>query len=103
MMSVSPPGYSSSVDRGGEPSSTGCKPAVFPLDDTSSHPVSGPGGGRTHIPLFKRQVLRRLSYKAVRAVCRAGVEPAQRLRVGYSHLGSPVLGRHVRRNTLDGI
>ena len=26
---------------------------------------SGPGGDRTHIPLFKRQVLRRLSYKAI--------------------------------------
>ncbi len=26
---------------------------------------SGPGGDRTHSPLFKRQVLRRLSYKAV--------------------------------------
>jgi hypothetical protein len=28
-------------------------------------------------------------------VRRAGVEPAQRMRVGYSHLGSPVPSRHV--------
>ena len=28
-------------------------------------------------------------------MCRAGVEPAQRMRVGYSHLGSPVPSRHV--------
>ena len=40
-------------------------------------------------------MLCRLSYKAVRAVCRAGVEPAQQSRVGYSHLGSPMPSRHV--------
>ena len=40
-------------------------------------------------------MLCQLSYKAIASVCRAGVEPAQRLRVGYSHLGSPVPGRHV--------
>ena len=50
--------------EGVEPSSAGCKPTVFPLDDTPSFQGSGPGGDRTHIPLFKRQVLRRLSYKA---------------------------------------
>ena len=58
--------------EGVEPSSAGCKPTIFPLDDT---PVP-----RT---------------KGHRAVCRAGVEPAQQSRVGYSHLGSPVPGRHV--------
>ena len=31
------------------------------------------------------------------SVCRAGVEPAQRMRVGYSHLGSPMPSRHVVR------
>ena len=40
-------------------------------------------------------MLCQLSYKAIRAVCRPGVGPAQQLRVGYSHLGSPVPSRHV--------
>ena len=51
--------------EGVEPSSAGCKPTVFPLDDTPSHRSSDLGGARTHIPLLKRQVLSRLSYKAV--------------------------------------
>src|SRR5262249_29119826 len=37
-------------------------------------------------------------------VRRAGVEPAQQLRVGYSHLGSPMPSRRVRvRNSECGI
>ena len=44
-------------------------------------------------------------------MCRAGVEPAQQLRVGYGHLGSPVPSRHMSEvrsrksevSTLDGI
>lgn len=72
-----PPGQEQWTVEGVEPSFAGCKPTVFPLDDTPKHRTSGPGGGRTHIPLFKRQVLRRLSYKAGQSVCRAGVEPAQ--------------------------
>jgi hypothetical protein len=63
--------------EGVEPSFAGCKPTVFPLDDTPSQQSSGPGGGRPPTPLFKRQVFSRLSYQAVVSVCRAGVEPAQ--------------------------
>ena len=74
---IPPPGHHQWTVEGIEPSSAGCKPTVFPLDDTPSYQGSGPGGGRTHIPLLKRQVLRRLSYKAIEPVCRAGVEPAQ--------------------------
>jgi hypothetical protein len=65
---VPPPGHLQWTVEGVEPSSAGCKPTVFPLDDTPIHRTSGPGGGRTHIPLFKRQVLRRLSYKASHCV-----------------------------------
>src|SRR5262249_8764422 len=50
-----------------EPSSAGCKPAIFPLDDTHV-PHSGPGGNRTHNTLIKSQVLCRLSYKAGQCV-----------------------------------
>ena len=52
--------------EGVEPSSADRQSAVFPLDDTPVRRSSGPGGDRTHIPLFKRQVLSRLSYKADR-------------------------------------
>ena len=68
MMSLSPPGQIQWTVEGVEPSSAGCKPTVFPLDDTPISKSSGPGGDRTHIPLFKRQVLRRLSYKAIQCV-----------------------------------
>jgi hypothetical protein len=51
--------------EGVEPSSAGCEPAVFPLDDTPRDQGSGPGGTRTHIVPLKRRVLSRLSYKAV--------------------------------------
>ena len=54
--------------EGVEPSSAGCKPTVFPLDDTPRYQDRGPGGGRTHIPLLKKQVLRRWSYKAGQCV-----------------------------------
>ena len=81
--------------EGVEPSFAGCKPTVFPLDDTPSHQGSGPAGSRTLNLDFKRVLLCQLSYKAIAPVCRAGVEPAQRMRVGYSHLGSPVPSRHM--------
>ena len=95
MSAIPPPGQFQWTVEGVEPSSAGCKPTVFPLDDTPRHRGSGPAGSRTLNLDFKRVLLCQLSYKAVRAVCRAGVEPAQRMRVGYSHLGSPVPGRHV--------
>ena len=80
--------------EGVEPSSAGCKPAVFPLDDTPIHRANGPGGSRTRSVPLKRRMLCQLSFKAS-SVCRAGVEPAQHTRVGYSHLGSPVPSRHM--------
>ena len=52
----------------------GCEPgavAAGPREHANSlgwNRTSGPGGGRTHIPLFKRQVLRQLSYKASQCV-----------------------------------
>ena len=81
--------------EGVEPSSAGCKPTVFPVRRHARQPTSGPAGSRTLNLDFKRVLLCQLSYKAMLAVCRAGVEPAQRLRAGYSHLGSPVPSRHV--------
>jgi hypothetical protein len=65
VMSVSPSKQQQWTVEGVEPSFAGCKPTVFPLDDTPIHRTSGPGGDRTHIALFKRQVLSQLSYKAV--------------------------------------
>ena len=54
--------------EGVEPSFAGCKPTVFPLDDTPRNQGSGPGGTRTHIVPLKRRVLSRLSDKAGQCV-----------------------------------
>jgi hypothetical protein len=61
--------------EGVEPSSAGCRPTVFPLDDTPRIKSSGLAGNRTLNLDFKRVLLCQLSYKAIRVVCRAGVEP----------------------------
>ena len=68
MMSLSPPGQQQWTVEGVEPSSAGCKPTVFPLDDTPRNQGSGPGGTRTHIVPLKRRVLSRLSDKAGQCV-----------------------------------
>ena len=54
--------------EGVEPSTAGCKPTVFPLDDTPRNQGSGPGGTRTHIVPLKRRVLSQLSNKAGQCV-----------------------------------
>src|SRR5262245_34342326 len=60
-----PPGHSPTVDaKGVEPSSAGCKPTVFPLDDTPILQTSDLGGSRTHNVPGKSRVLCLLSYKA---------------------------------------
>jgi hypothetical protein len=48
--------------------------------------------GRFENPATSPEVQRAVS------ACRAGVEPAQRLRAGYSRLGSPMPSRHVTLN-----
>ena len=68
MMSLSPPGQPQWTVEGVELSSAGCKPAVFPLDDTPRNQGSGPGGTRTHIVPLKRRVLSRLSDKSGQCV-----------------------------------
>ena len=69
MISVSPPGrFVQWTVEGVEPSFAGCKPAVFPLDDTPIPRSSGPGGDRTLNLDFKRVLLCQLSYKASQCV-----------------------------------
>ena len=81
--------------EGVEPSFAGCKPTVFPLDDTPIYQTSGPAGSRTLNLDFKRVLLCRLSYKAVQCVGQE-LNLHSKLRVGYSHVGSPMPSRHVR-------
>jgi hypothetical protein len=87
--------------EGIEPSFAGCKPAVFPVRRHAQDRNSGPGGDRTHIILFKRQVLRQLSYKASQCV---GQESNlhSNLRAVYSRFSSPVPA-DTFFSTLDGI
>ena len=57
--------------EGVEPSSAGCKPVQasrLPVRRHAHGSSSGPGGDRTHILLFKKQVLSLLSYKASQCV-----------------------------------
>jgi hypothetical protein len=61
--------------EGVEPSSAGCRPTVFPLDDTPRIKSSGLAGNRTLNLDFKRVLLCQLSYKAIRIVCPVGGEP----------------------------
>ena len=56
MMSLSPPGQLQWTVEGVEPSFAGCKPTVFPLDDTPRNQGSGPGGTRTHFVRVTRAV-----------------------------------------------
>ena len=44
MMSLSPPGQQQWTVEGVEPSSAGCKPTVFPLDDTPRIKAVAPVG-----------------------------------------------------------
>ncbi|SRR5579884_3325162 len=61
---VPPPGQMR-VDRGGNRTLIGwLQASCLPVRRHAQKQTSGPGGGRTHSPLFKRQVLRPLSYKA---------------------------------------
>ncbi len=64
---------------------------------TSSSPsVDSIPSGRLERPAASPEAAR------TKSVCRAGVEPAQLLRVGYSHLGSPMPSRHIRDSAPEG-
>jgi hypothetical protein len=76
---VPPPGHSRTVDRGGSRTLI-CRVQAGRLPvgrhaHSFRHRASDLGGSRTHNALIKSQVLCRLSYKAIEAVARVGVEP----------------------------
>lgn len=56
---------------------------------------SSPYGSRTRITRLRVSYPAPLEERAMLSVRRDGVEPPQRLRVGYSHLGSPMPSRRM--------
>jgi hypothetical protein len=74
----------SSRTSGSEPDAS---TKIPPLGQISAY------GFRSHLSGLKDRRPRQKSNAP--SVCRAGVEPAQLLRVGYSHLGSPMPSRHM--------
>ena len=65
------------MPEGVEPSSPGCKPSVFPLDDGPVLSFSAAGRDRTfNLGLRRAALWIRLSYRNVMSVPRAGLEPA---------------------------
>ena len=61
---------------------------------STTWPFSSPYGSRTRVPGSRGRHPEPLDERAVLSVRRAGVEPAQQSRAGYSRLGSPVPSRH---------
>ncbi len=62
---------------------------------STTWPISSPCGSRTRVAGLRGRNPGPLEERAVLSVRRAGVEPAQQSRAGYSRLGSPVPSRHM--------